>query len=96
MGMETRETMVVRNLPLEAPQFCYLHPDVECLHLVLSGRKECMDRKVARELPLLLSGWYVAKGVKIVAKPVLDRYERLRVVIDGSRPKGDSQGKQVV
>ncbi len=57
------------DLPLEALPF-YCLPHVVGLHSVLHVLKECMDRKVARELPLLRFGFYVVKWVKIIAKPV--------------------------
>lgn len=75
------------DLPLEAPQFYHLRPDVEYLH---SGRKECTDRKVVRELPFWLSALYAVQRLEAITMPERRDGSELRLVFDS--PSEDDRG----
>lgn len=63
--------MIGASLPLEAPLSYHLLLDTGYLHLLPHGPKECMDRKAARGLPLLLVGSYAM--IKTAVRP-MQRY----------------------
>ena len=89
------------HIPLEALLSYRLHLDVERLHLVLCGRKECTGHRVARDPPFccfccssrrLCSELMCLRGWSVLLE---ERWLRVRWMFD-ARSEGRSQGNRVL